>query len=117
MKGSAVRIRASASLTAPSAAWDRARGRRDYAGARGALGTALGLCELSGQAGMEHVCLSCMAYVLRDFGLLQTRDAGPRPGAWLTLGGIGDDRYRRHPPIDDVHIPGRTAPRSPPAIA
>ena len=81
------------------------------------LGTALGLCELSGQAGMEQVCLSCMAYVLRDFGLLQTRDAGPRPGAWLTLGGIGDDRYRRHPPIDDVHIPGRTAPRSPPAIA
>ena len=40
----------------------------DYAGARDALGTALGLCELSGQAGMEQVCLSCMAYVLRELG-------------------------------------------------
>ena len=40
----------------------------DYGGARDALGTAIGLCE-SGQAGaLQHVCLSCMAYVLRELG-------------------------------------------------
>ena len=40
----------------------------DYGGARDALGTAIGLCE-SGQAGaLEQVCLSCMAYVLRELG-------------------------------------------------
>ena len=37
----------------------------DYAGAREALGTAIGLCE-PGQ--LEQVCLSCMAYVLRELG-------------------------------------------------
>ena len=40
----------------------------DYGGARDALDTALGLCELSGQGGLEQVCLSCMAYVLRELG-------------------------------------------------
>ncbi len=40
----------------------------DYGGAREALDTALGLCELSGQGGLEQVCLSCMAYVLRELG-------------------------------------------------
>jgi DNA-binding CsgD family transcriptional regulator len=40
----------------------------DYGGARDALGSAIGLCE-SGQAGaLEQVCLSCMAYVLRELG-------------------------------------------------
>ncbi|MDA0162919.1 AAA family ATPase [Solirubrobacter ginsenosidimutans] len=39
----------------------------DYTGARDALGTALGLCEVSGD-GLQHTCLSCMAYVLRELG-------------------------------------------------
>ena len=38
----------------------------DYGGAREALGSAIGLCA-SGQA-LEQVCLSCMAYVLRELG-------------------------------------------------
>jgi len=37
----------------------------DYGGAREAIGTAIGLCE-PGQ--LEQVCLSCMAYVLRELG-------------------------------------------------
>ncbi|RKQ87246.1 regulatory LuxR family protein [Solirubrobacter pauli] len=40
----------------------------DYGGAREALSTAVGLCELSGASGQEYVCLSCMAYVLRELG-------------------------------------------------
>ena len=40
----------------------------DYAGAREALGTAIGLCELRGGEGLEQTCLSCMAYVLRELG-------------------------------------------------
>ena len=40
----------------------------DYGGARDALSTALGFCEASGADGMEHTCLSCMAYVLRELG-------------------------------------------------
>ena len=40
----------------------------DYAGAREALGTAIGLCELRGADGLEQTCLSCMAYVLRELG-------------------------------------------------
>jgi DNA-binding CsgD family transcriptional regulator/tetratricopeptide (TPR) repeat protein len=40
----------------------------NYGGARDALGSAIGLCE-SGHAGaLEQVCLSCMAYVLRELG-------------------------------------------------
>jgi DNA-binding CsgD family transcriptional regulator len=37
----------------------------DYGRAREALGTAIGLCE---PGGLEDVCLSCMAYVLRELG-------------------------------------------------
>ena len=40
----------------------------DYGGAREALGTAIGLCERSDAGGLEQVCLSCMAYVLRELG-------------------------------------------------
>jgi DNA-binding CsgD family transcriptional regulator len=40
----------------------------DYPGAADALGTALGFCETGGEAALEHVCLSCMAYVLRELG-------------------------------------------------
>ncbi len=40
----------------------------DYDGARAALGTAVSLCEASGAAGQEQVCLNCMAYVLRELG-------------------------------------------------
>jgi DNA-binding CsgD family transcriptional regulator/tetratricopeptide (TPR) repeat protein len=39
----------------------------DYDGARDALGLALGLCEATGD-GLEHTCLSCMTYVLRELG-------------------------------------------------
>jgi predicted ATPase/DNA-binding CsgD family transcriptional regulator len=40
----------------------------DYPGAADALGTALGLCEANGEGALENVCLSCMAYVLRELG-------------------------------------------------
>jgi DNA-binding CsgD family transcriptional regulator len=40
----------------------------DYGGAKHALGTAVSLCEATGQEGQEHTCLSCMAYVLRELG-------------------------------------------------
>ncbi|MBJ7328620.1 MAG: AAA family ATPase [Solirubrobacteraceae bacterium] len=40
----------------------------DYTGAADALGLALGVCEASGADGMQQVCLSCMAYVLRELG-------------------------------------------------
>lgn len=39
----------------------------DYGEARDALGTALGLCERADH-GLEQVCLSCIAYVLRELG-------------------------------------------------
>jgi DNA-binding CsgD family transcriptional regulator len=39
----------------------------DYAGARDALGMALGLCDATGE-GLHHTCVSCMAYVLRELG-------------------------------------------------
>jgi DNA-binding NarL/FixJ family response regulator len=40
----------------------------DYGGARAALATAVGFCEAGGDDGMEHACLSCLAYVLRELG-------------------------------------------------
>jgi len=40
----------------------------DYAGAREALGTAIGLCQRTDADALEEVCLSCMAYVLRELG-------------------------------------------------
>ena len=40
----------------------------DYGGARDALTTAFGFCETDGGEGMEHTCLGCMAYVLRELG-------------------------------------------------
>jgi DNA-binding NarL/FixJ family response regulator len=40
----------------------------DYGGARDALATALGLCETGDAGALEQVCLSCMAYVLRELG-------------------------------------------------
>lgn len=40
----------------------------DYEGAADALGFALGFCEAGGEGALEHVCLSCMAYVLRELG-------------------------------------------------
>jgi DNA-binding CsgD family transcriptional regulator len=40
----------------------------DYGGAREALNTAVGLCRAADAGGQEHVCLSCMAYVLRELG-------------------------------------------------
>jgi ATP/maltotriose-dependent transcriptional regulator MalT len=39
----------------------------DYTGARDALGMALGLCDTSSE-GLQHTCVSCMAYVLRELG-------------------------------------------------
>ncbi len=40
----------------------------DYAGALDALETAVSFCATGGGEGMEHSCLSCMAYVLRELG-------------------------------------------------
>jgi DNA-binding CsgD family transcriptional regulator len=40
----------------------------DYGGAREALSTAVGLCEMGGDRGLEQVCLNCIAYVLRELG-------------------------------------------------
>ncbi len=40
----------------------------DYGGARDALATAIGFCETNGAEGLEHTCVSCMAYVLRELG-------------------------------------------------
>ncbi|MGK2876993.1 MAG: helix-turn-helix transcriptional regulator [Solirubrobacterales bacterium] len=40
----------------------------DYQGAAVALDTAIGFCETGGEAALEYVCLSCMAYVLRELG-------------------------------------------------
>ena len=40
----------------------------DYGGAHEALTTALGLCRTGGADALEHVCLSCVAYVLRELG-------------------------------------------------
>ena len=40
----------------------------DYGGARSALSTAMGFCEATGAERMEHACLSCLAYVLRELG-------------------------------------------------
>ncbi len=41
----------------------------DYGGARDALATAVGFCETGADDdAMQHTCLSCMAYVLRELG-------------------------------------------------
>ena len=40
----------------------------DYGGAHEALTTAVGLCRTGGADALEHVCLSCVAYVLRELG-------------------------------------------------
>lgn len=40
----------------------------DYAGARDALATAVGVCDTHGDPDLRHLCLSCMAYVLRELG-------------------------------------------------
>jgi ATP/maltotriose-dependent transcriptional regulator MalT len=40
----------------------------DYAGAQAALDTAVGLCRTVDVGALEHTCLSCVAYVLRELG-------------------------------------------------
>ncbi len=40
----------------------------DYAGAETALTTAVGLCRTDGVDSLEHTCLACVAYVLRELG-------------------------------------------------
>jgi len=40
----------------------------DYSGAHEALATAVGLCRTDGAEGLEHTCLGCVAYVLRELG-------------------------------------------------
>lgn len=40
----------------------------DYGGAREALATAIGFCDAAGADRLQHACLSCMAYVLRELG-------------------------------------------------
>jgi DNA-binding NarL/FixJ family response regulator len=81
----------------------------DYGGAQQALASAVGLCEAGGAA--EHVCLSCMAYVLRELGewdqaaeLCEELEAGSGPpDTTLVVDGIlgaihalrGDERRAR----------------------
>ena len=40
----------------------------DYVGAQAALDTAVGLCRTDGAAALEHTCLGCVAYVVRELG-------------------------------------------------
>src|SRR4029079_18611656 len=40
----------------------------DYGGAPDELAVALGLCETGDSSALEQVCLSCLAYVLRELG-------------------------------------------------
>ncbi|MGH2906665.1 MAG: response regulator transcription factor, partial [Solirubrobacterales bacterium] len=69
----------------------------DYRGAADDLGTAIGICETgAGGAGLEHVCLSCMAYVLRELGDWDEVDTlcerliapGESPGDTLVADGV-----------------------------
>jgi DNA-binding CsgD family transcriptional regulator len=68
----------------------------DYEGAADALGTAIGFCETGGEAALEHVCLSCMAYVLRELGDWKEVDAlcerllipGARADETLVIDGV-----------------------------
>ncbi|WP_028065473.1 helix-turn-helix transcriptional regulator [Solirubrobacter soli] len=67
----------------------------DYDGARDALGLALGLCDATGD-GLQHTCLSCMTYVLRELGdwdeaaklCRELLAPGPTPQASLVADGI-----------------------------
>ena len=59
----------------------------EYGSARDVFDTAVGFCRASGAAELEHACLTCMVYVLRELGEwrrsealcrdLDERDAGP----------------------------------------
>ena len=68
----------------------------DYGGARDALATAVGFCEVDGAEGMEQTCLSCMAYVLRELGDWERavelsdelRVPGARPDDTLVADGV-----------------------------
>ena len=68
----------------------------DYGGARDALATAVGFCEIDGGDAMEYTCLSCMAYVLRELGdwaeseklCEQLRAPGNEPSATLVADGV-----------------------------
>ena len=42
--------------------------RGSYGGAHEALSTAVGLCRTGDADALEHGCLSCVAYVLRELG-------------------------------------------------
>lgn len=68
----------------------------DYVGAADALGTALGFCEAGEEGALEQVCLSCMAYVLRELGDWDEVDElckrlivpDPAPGETLVADGV-----------------------------
>jgi ATP/maltotriose-dependent transcriptional regulator MalT len=68
----------------------------DYRGAHDALATAVGFCATDGAEGMEHTCLSCMAYVLRELGDWpravelsdDLRPPGASPDATLVADGV-----------------------------
>ena len=68
----------------------------DYPGAADALGMALGVCDNSGADALQQVCLSCMAYVLRELGDWAEADAlsrrliteGASPGDTLVADGV-----------------------------
>ncbi len=68
----------------------------DYTGAADALGMALNLCEATGGEALQAVCLSCMAYVLRELGEWNEVDElcrrlmadGATPGDTLVADGV-----------------------------
>ena len=67
-----------------------------YAGARDALDTAIGLCERTGDGSQESGCVACMAYVLRELGdwdraaelAGELIDAEPGPGTLVVADGV-----------------------------
>ena len=87
----------------------------DYGGARDALGTAIGLCEPArAPTASEQVCLSCMAYVLRELGEWPAGRGRSRPAADRTARRPGRHAGRRRRARSDPRL-ARTAACGPPA--
>ena len=75
----------------------------DYGGAREALTTAVGLCRTGGADALEQVCLSCVAYVLRELG------------DWDASVELCHELQRRRRP-SRRHLGGRRRPRRHPRL-
>ena len=89
----------------------------DYGGARSALSTAMGFCEATGAERMEHACLSCMAYVLRELGdwdrAVELSDELRFPGAGADATLVADGMLGSiHAFRGEARPPGRCSPRA-----